>query len=365
MGWRKELKKNVCTIDELKEYVELSHIEEKKLRHIVEIQPMSLPRYYLSLIDWNDPNDPIRKMSVPSLNELNLAGSYDTSGERENTKLPGLQHKYSQTALILANNRCSMYCRHCFRKRLAGIPSEEILQKFKDAIKYIKSHPEINNVLITGGDPLMLSNRVLQKFFKYLSAVPHIDFIRIGSRLPVTFPQRILEDDELMELFRMYSTHRRRIYIVTQFNHPREITDESSMAIDRLLKAGVLINNQTVLLKGVNDDPEILANLLNQLVAIGDNPYYVFQCRPVKRVKRQFAVPLVRGLDIIENARKHLNGPSKRFKYVMSHRTGKIEIIGIMNDEIYFKYHQAKNPRKLGKFFKKNLNDTATWLDEL
>jgi len=326
---------------------------------------MRITRYYMSLIDWSDPDDPIRKMIVPSVGELNLSGSYDTSGEQESTKMPGLQHKYSQTALILATNRCASYCRYCFRKRLVGLPTKETLRRADNAIEYIMEHKEINNVLITGGDPFVLQTKVIGKLLDKLSTISHLDFIRFGTKVPVTFPDRILEDNELLTLLGSNSLKNRRIYVVTQFNHPREITRKSSDAVDLLLRSGVIVNNQTVLLKGVNDDPKILAELQNKLVSIGVNPYYVFQCRPVKRIKKNFQIPLYKGYEIVEDAKKRLNGHSKRFKYIMSHRTGKIEIVGIMGDYIYFKYHQAKVPKNMGKLFRKKINKTAGWLDDL
>ena len=365
MTYINELKTNISTIEELEKHLKLTSGERKKLQKVIETHPMSITRYYMSLIDKNDPNDPIRRMSVPSLEELNLSGSYDTSGEAENTKMPGLQHKYSQTALILATNRCAIYCRHCFRKRLVGLPSDEILHRFSDAVKHIEKHEEINNVLITGGDPFVLSTKVIGRFLEILSPIPHLSFIRFGSRIPVVFPNRILEDKKLLALLKNYSVKNRRIYVVTQFNHPREITRKSTSAVDSLIHSGVIVNNQTVLLKGVNDNPDILAELQNKLTGIGVNPYYIFQCRPVKRVKRQFQIPLYRGYEIVENAKKKLNGHSKRFKYVMSHRTGKIEIVGIIGNDIYLKYHQAKDPKNIGKFFKRKLNKTAGWLDDL
>jgi len=365
MRLSRELKKNIRTIEELKEYMHLTPKEEKQLKKVIEKHPMSVSRYYMSLIDWSDPDDPIKKMALPHVGELNLAGSYDTSGERENTKVPGLQHKYPQTALILATNKCPTYCRHCFRKRLVGLPTEEIMHRFSDAMRYIKNHREINNVLISGGDPFALSTRMIEKFLIKLTSIEHLDFIRFGTRTPVTFPDRIINDKEFLALLKEHSHLDRRIYVITQFNHPKEITKKSTKAIDQLINTGVVMNNQTVLLKGVNDNPVILAQLQNKLVAIGINPYYVFQCRPVKRVKHTFQVPLSRGYDIVEEAKKALNGPSKRFKYIMSHRTGKIEIIGTMGDEMYFKYHQAKNHRNLGKFFKKKRSKTAGWLDDL
>ncbi len=358
------MKNSICTIEQLKNFIVITPKEEKKLNQIIKRHPMRVTPYYMSLIDWDDPNDPIRKMAIPSLEELNLQGSYDTSGEAENTKMSGLQYKYKETALILATNKCAMYCRHCFRKRLVGLQTTEIIKRFEDAADYIKRNKQINNVLISGGDPLVLTNEVIEKILSIISDIQQIKFIRFGSRAPVTFPSRF-EDEELLKILSRYSRPDRRIYIITQFNHPREITKNSIRAIDNLIKSGIILNNQTVLLKGVNDKPLILADLLNKLVSIGINPYYVFQCRPVKRVKHNFQLPLLKGIHIVENAKKICNGHSKRFKYILSHKTGKIEILGEFNGEIYFKYHQAKNRKKLGKIFKKPINETIGWLDEL
>jgi KamA family protein len=355
---------DTCTIDQLKEFVDLSPREEKKLRQITQRHPMRVTPYYMSLINWNDPDDPIRKMAIPSTEEFNLEGSYDTSGEAENTKMSGLQYKYQETALILATNKCAMYCRHCFRKRLVGLQTKEIIERFEDAAEYIKQHKHINNVLVTGGDPLVLENKVIERVISILSELPQLKFIRFGSRAPVTFPSRF-KDSKLLEILSQYSRPNRRVYVVSQFNHPNEITNQSTTAVDNLIKSGVIVSNQTVLLKGVNDDPVTLANLQNGLVGIGVVPYYVFQCRPVKRVKSHFQVPLCRGIEIVEKAKTNCNGHAKRFRYIMSHRAGKIEILGIFEDEIYFKYHQAKDRRKLGKFFTRPVDETAGWLDEL
>jgi len=363
MSWNKKLENSICTVEQLKKYAELSDDVERQLKRIIQRHPMRITPYYMSLIDWDNPSDPIKKMAVPSLEEFNLEGSYDTSGEAENTKLPGLQHKYSETALILATNRCAIYCRHCFRKRLIGLPSAEVIKRFEDATNYVRQHKEINNVLITGGDPLVLSNGVIENFLLLLSDIPHLKFIRFGSRTPVTLPSRF-DDDELLNILREHSRPDRRIYVVTQFNYPREITKKSIKAVDNLIKSGVVLNNQTVLLKGVNDYPRTLAKLQNRLVDIGVNPYYVFQCRPVKRVKYSFQIPICKGIDIIETAKKSCNGHSKRFKYIMAHKTGKIEILGIVDNEIYFKYHQAKNRKNLGKIFRRKVDSKASWLDD-
>jgi len=359
----KKLEESLLPLNELNRLLNLSSNELKQLENIVQVHPMRISAYYMSLIDWNDPNDPIRQMAIPSLDESNLDGFYDTSGEAENTKMPGLQHMYAQTALILATNRCATYCRHCFRKRLVGLPTEEILNRFDEAAEYISRHEEINNVLISGGDPLVLSNEIIEKFLTTLMEINHIDFVRFGSRVPVTLPNR-LNDPDLLSLFKKYSRLDKRIYVTTQFNHPREITPQSISAVNNLLKSGVLVNNQTVLLKTVNDNSSTLSTLLKELIRIGVAPYYVFQCRPVKRVKYHFQVPIYKGIKIVEEAKTNCDGLSKRFKYVMSHKTGKIEILGVMNGSIYFKYHQATNKKDLGRIFSRKINKKAGWLDD-
>jgi len=362
MTWETQLKESIRTIQEASSALGIEPSEKSRLKHVVERHPMRVPPYYLSLINPDDPNDPVRAMAVPSVDELNLMGSYDTSGEKENTKMPGLQHKYPQTALILSTNRCAMYCRHCFRKRLVGLPNDELLRRFDDAASYVRQHREINNVLISGGDPFVLSTSVIARFLEMLSDIQHLSFIRFGTRVPVTLPHRIIDDPELLGLLRKHSSPQRRIFVVTQFNHPREITEEAIAAIDCLMRSGIVVNNQTVLLKGVNDDPECLATLQNNLAGIGVNPYYVFQCRPVKRVKHHFQVPLHRGYEIVETAKSMLNGYSKRFRYIMSHKKGKIEIVGKMGDEIFFKFHQARDPRNTGKFFSRKIHSHEGWL---
>jgi lysine 2,3-aminomutase len=365
LKWQDELNNNVTTLEELKKYIDLDAVEEKKLQKVIDKHPMSIPRYYLSLMHPRDRKDPIRKMAVPSAGELDLAGSYDTSGERKNTKLPGLQHKYRNTVLLLSANVCSMYCRHCFRKRMVGLSNDEIIDRFQEAFDYVGNHPEVNNVLISGGDSLILPTHVLGHFLAKLTRLEHLDYIRFGSRMAVTFPDRILKDPELLELFRAYSRKERRIYLHTQFNHPREITKESTEAVHRVIKSGVIVNNQTVLLRDVNDTPEVLADLQRNLVRIGVNPYYVFQCRPVKRVKNHFQVPLAEGYRIVAKARGMLDGLSKRFRYAMSHEKGKIEILGILGDEMFFKHQQARDPGDVSRFFKRKLDERAGWLDDL
>lgn len=334
-----------------------------RLQKVLEEHPMLISSHYASLIDWQNPKDPIRKMAVPCVDELNLEGFCDTSGEAENTKISGLQHKYSETALLIATNVCSTYCRHCFRKRLVGLPTDETLKRFEDAAVYIENHPEISNVLVSGGDPLTLNNNAIRKLLELLTNIPHLRFIRIGSRVPVTYPSR-LKDKELLKIFREYSNSERKLYVITQFNHSKEICPQSISAISNLKEAGVELSNQTVLLKGVNDTSGEITKLMDNLAGMGVTPYYVFQCRPVSRVKRHFQVPIYKGLEIVEGAKANLSGLSKRFKYIMSHKTGKIEILGIIDDNIFFKYHEAKDKKDLGRMFKLRVDKRAGWLDD-
>ena len=265
MLWQNELHHNITTIEELSKYYHFTEDEKNKLNRLLEQFPMSITRYYLSLINKDDPHDPIARIAVPSLQEFHLEGSFDTSGEKENTKVVGLQHKYAQTALILSTNQCASYCRHCFRRRLVGLSGDEIMKRFDAIENYVAEHKEINNILISGGDSLCQDNHMIKRYLDTFSKMEHLDFIRFGTRIPVVFPQRIINDPELVTMFREYNNIK-PIYIVTHFNHPREITKESTLAVKLLRDAGIIVKNQTVLLKGVNDDADTLAQLLQVLV---------------------------------------------------------------------------------------------------
>ena len=356
-------KSGIRTIEQLEQFTSISKDEKHKLKKIISDHPMLVSSYYLSLINWNDPDDPIRRIVVPSAKENLPQGSYDTSGERVNTKLRGLQHKYPQTALILATNQCASYCRHCFRKRLAGVVTDEIVTDWDLVVSYLKEHTGITNVLLSGGDPLTLPLKKIADILQRLSEIEHLKFIRIGTRVPVFDPDRIKNDSALLDLFETYSRDTKQLFIITQFNHPREITSRSIAAINKLLDAHIIIRNQTVLLKGVNDIPEVMAELQSRLNSIGVLPYYVFQCRPVKKVKHIFQVPLLKASAIMDETRALLDGPSKSFRFIMSHKTGKIEILGQLEDTMYFRYHQTKDKKRAGRMFVKKLSETDTWLD--
>lgn len=247
-------------------------------------------------------------MCIPSLQEMDAGGETDTSGESSNTVALGLQHKYRETVLILSTNRCAMYCRHCFRKRTVGASESEVNRNFLETVRYISEHEEVSNVLISGGDSLMMSNRMIERYLNAFTDMEHLDFIRFGTRIPVVMPDRVRNDPELQEIFGK-SSKKKQIYIVTQFNHPREVTEEALDCIRIFQKLGIIIRNQSVLLKGVNDSPELLGELFRKLTAIGVIPYYVFQCRPVRGVKNQFQVPIEKGAWIIDQAKSMQNGP--------------------------------------------------------
>lgn len=355
---------NIFTnVDDICNYLGLSTEETVTLAQVAEKYPMAVPDYYLSLIDPSDPKDPIRKMCIPDEGELDVSGERDTSGESDNTVALGLQHKYSQTVLILSTNHCAMYCRHCFRKRMVGATEDEINKNFQDTVRYIKNHPEVNNVLITDGDALMLSHEMLECYLDAFTSMEQLDFIKVGSRIPVVFPQRVLEDESLQTLFRKYAV-KKQIFLITQFNHPHEITEEASACVRVFREMGIVVRNQTVLLRGVNDDPYVLGTLLQKLTSIGILPYYVFQCRPVRGVKTRFQVPLARGVQIVEAAKSMQNGQGKAFRYCMSTPKGKVEILGQLADgRMLFKFHQSKDPMDNGRIFSIALEEDQCWIN--
>ena len=364
MPWSRELKHNITDVARLQAQLGLNASEIEQLQELCEHFPMSITRHYLQQIDWSDPSDPIRKMCVPTFFEADQSGAFDTSGEASNTVCEGVQHKYRQSALVLTTNRCAMYCRHCFRKRLVGSSDEEIARSFFKVVDYVHDHKEISNVILSGGDALMLPTKTLSHYLLAFVEMEHLDLIRIATRIPVVLPTRITEDTELQDALRSYG-RKKQIYVVTQFNHPRELTEKSIAAVRVLRECGTVIKNQTVLLKGVNDDPAVLGSLLRKLTACGAVPYYVSQCRPVTGVKSAFQVPLSLGYDIVEGAKAMQNGQGKCLKYCMSHPRGKIEIAGKLEDgAMLFKFHQAKHDHDAGRIFTRKLPKEETWLPD-
>lgn len=362
--WQELLKTSIRSAQALAEEFGFTEGEKERLEILTQQYPVCINPYYLGLIDKSDPEDPIRKMAVPDAKEFTPGGSFDTSGESDNTKIRGMQHKYKQTALILSTNQCAMYCRHCFRKRLVGLSDEEVASHLPEMVRYVEDHTGINNVLISGGDAFLNSTGKLRQYLDHFTSILHLDFIRFGTRVPVVLPQRIYEDESLLDLLKEYGM-KKQIFIVTQFNHPREITEASARALRALRESGCVIRNQTVLLKGVNDDPAVLAQLQNNLVAHGVIPYYIFQCRPVSGVKNQFQVPFLRAVRIVEDAKAEMNGQAKSVRYMMSHPSGKIEILGpLSEDQFLFRYHQFKYEKDASRMFTVSIREDHTWLDE-
>nr|WP_298668855.1 KamA family radical SAM protein [uncultured Methanofollis sp.] len=341
----------------------LSTGEKATLRKVENKFAFRSNDYYLSLIDWNDPMDPIRRIAVPSLLECEETGFLDPSHEEDYTVAPGLQHKYRETSLLLVSDVCGTFCRFCFRKRLFMNMCEEVMRDVTDGIAYIRNHPEVTNVLLTGGDPLILATSKLEPIVRAVRAIDHVGIIRIGSKMPAFNPYRIIDDPSLLEMIGKYSTDEKRIYVMAQFNHPRELTPQAVEALALLQKAGAIVVNQTPLLRGVNDDPVTLAELFKTLSYIGVPPYYVFQCRPTLG-NRMFQVPVEEGYQIFEGAKGRVSGLAKRARFVMSHATGKIEIAGLTEGCAFFKYHQAADPANIGKFMAFHRNPSALWFDD-
>jgi lysine 2,3-aminomutase len=341
----------------------LSEAERDSLIPVTEKFDFRCNEYYLSLIDWDDPDDPIRRIIIPDLCELDEWGRLDPSNEQTYSIMPGLEHKYNSTVLMLVSNVCEGICRYCFRKRLFIDNRDEYLQDPQAAFEYIRQHPEITNVLLTGGDPLILSPAKLEDIIRELAAMEHIRIIRIGTKVPAFNPYRIIDEPALPEMIGKYSTAWKKIYVMTHFVHPRELTDAAVRAVNILQKAGVIVANQMPLIKGVNSDPEVLAELLAKLSFIGAVPYYIFQCRPALG-NRAFTIPIEQGYEIIEQAKSLVSGLAKRVRYVMSHSTGKIEIVGKTEDFVYLKYHRAANDLESGRFLVLASNPNAYWLDD-
>jgi lysine 2,3-aminomutase len=341
----------------------LTDDERETLRQVTDKFVFRVNDYYLSLIDWSNPDDPLRKIVIPNSSELQEYGRWDASDEETNYVVPGCQHKYKTTALLLVSEVCGAYCRFCFRKRLFRSDVKEAVTDVREGLEYIAQHPEINNVLLTGGDPFVLATHKLRLIIEKLRAIEHVKIIRIGSKMPVFNPMRIYEDHELLDLLRQNSTAEKRIYVMVHVNHPREITQEARKCFQALHDAGAILVNQTPILKGINDDPVVLAELLDQLSWAGVTPYYFFVNRPVAG-NSAFVLTLEEVYRIVEEAKALTSGLGKRVKLCMSHTSGKIEILAIQDGKAYLKYHQSRDG-DYGKFMILDCPSHATWFDDL
>lgn len=302
--WKWQVKNRIETLEDLKKYIQLTPEEENGVRESLKTLRMSITPYYLSLINLNDPHDPIRKQSIPTINELHVSPSdlQDPLHEDSDSPVPGLTHRYPDRVLFLITDMCAMYCRHCTRRRFAGqkdagAPTDRI----DKCIDYIARTPEIRDVLLSGGDALLMSDDRIEYILKRLRQIPHVEIIRFGSRTPVVMPQRIT--DEFCEMIKKYHP----IWLNTHFNHPNEITPESTAACAKLANAGVPLGNQTVLLRGINDCTHVMKKLVHELVKIRVRPYYIYVCDQSMGIGH-FRTPVSKGIEIIENLRGHTSG---------------------------------------------------------
>ena len=350
-------------INRLDQVSGLSDEEKRQLGPVTEKFTFRSNEYYQSLIDWNDPDDPIRRIVMPDLQELDEYGEMDASDEHSYTVHKGLEHKYGDTALLLVNNVCGAYCRFCFRKRLFTDGNDEVTNDITDAVAYIREHAEINNVLLSGGDPLIMSTGKLTRIISQLRDIPHVRIIRIGTKMTAFDPYRILNDPTLLEMVSQYSLPDRKIFVMAHFNHPRELTEPAMKGLQLLQRAGAITCNQSPLIRGVNDKPEIIAELFGRLSYNGVVPYYLFLCRPTLG-NEPYMVPVEKGLEIFQEARRRLAGLAKQARLCMSHRTGKVEVVGKMDGKIVFRYHRAPNPLDCGRVMVFDSDPTAAWLDD-
>ena len=357
-------RKRVQYIRDIDKLSQIPEEERQKLKAVSEKYVFRVNDYYLDLIDWDDPNDPIKQLIIPREEELIEWGDLDASNEQSVTITRGVQHKYEHTVLLLCNEVCGAYCRYCFRKRLFMDENDEVTNDVSEGIEYIRSNPAVTNVLLTGGDPLLMSTRRLVDIFAQLRSIPHVRIIRIGSKMPAFDPWRLLNDESLQEAFREYSTAHQRIYLMAHFDHPRELTDVAVEGISTFIKNGVICVNQCPLIRGVNDDPDVLSALYQKLAWIGCPPYYLFQGRPTAG-NQPYEVPIVRGWEIFHEAIRQGSGLARRARLVMSHETGKIEVLAVDEEHIYLRYHRAKDPKDRGRFMIYERDDQAYWLDDL
>ena len=336
--------------------------QEELAQH--DITRYQVTKFYNEQIRKSGCYEQLKHIVEPSVKEFSSPGMLDTSGEHDHTVIPGLQHKYPQTGLLLVTDRCAAYCRYCFRKRLVGKVSDEVAPEFDRIASYIRLHPEMNNVLLSGGDPMVLKTEKLHRIMDHLLACPNLTSIRFGTKMIAFYPARFA-DPELPGLFERISASGKAPVIVGHFDHFGEISEEAVKNISKLRAIGVQFLNQSVLLGAVNDDPEIIAQTFRRCHEIGSRPYYLFQGRPVKGASH-FQVPFRRGVEIVRGVNQRLSGIQKTFKYIMSHYTGKIEILDLGdNNRLYMRYHQCPEIEKIGRIFSRPYREGACWLDDL
>jgi lysine 2,3-aminomutase len=302
-NWRWQLSNRINTVEEFEKILPLTESERKALSS-ANLFRVDITPYYISLIDPNDPNDPIRKQVVPTAAEMVpfTAMMEDSLAEDRHSPVPGLVHRYPDRVLMLVTTQCASYCRYCTRSRIVGDPSATFSRtEFEMQIEYLKRTPQVRDVLLSGGDPLVLAPRILEEILQRLREIPHIEIVRIGSRVPVFLPMRVT--DELCDMLQKYHPLWMNIHV----NHFNEISQELAQATDRLTRAGIPLGNQAVLLAGVNDNVHIQRQLVQDLVRMRVRPYYLYQCDLVEGAGH-FRTPVAKGIEIMEGLRGHTSG---------------------------------------------------------
>ena len=310
----------IDTISGLKPYISVTDEEADAIELVGARYPWRLTDYYASLMDPVDRECPIRRQAAPSVEELRQSfGGSDPLTEEANSPAPGIIRVYPDRIAVVVTNRCPVYCRHCLRKRFNRGGSDDLRGKrLENVLAYIRADASIRDVLLTGGDPLMFDDGELDTLLGELSAIPHIEILRIGTRAPCTWPERVTDD-----LADMISSHH-PVWVSTQFNHPREITPSSIEAVERLLRRGIPVNNQSVLLRGVNDSLETMRSLVRELVRIRVRPYYLYQAQTLAGTEH-FVTPIEKGIEIIRGLRGWTTGFAVP-QYVLDTPFGKIPL---------------------------------------
>lgn len=301
-NWKWQLKNRIKDSIVLDAIIGLSALERKRIDKVSRLYRWAISPYYLSLVSADYEDSPIYRQAVPDLKELAPGGSLDPMNEALTSPAPCVTRRYPDRMIINVTNQCAMYCRHCQRRRNIGeVDRHANLENIKMALDYVAQNEEIRDVLVTGGDALLLSNQMLSFILAELHKIPHVEIKRIGTRTPVTMPQRITP--EIVDIIRRYPP----IFINTQFNHPLEVTPEAKSACDRLIEAGAVLGNQAVLLRGINDQPLIMRKLCQELLKIRVRPYYIFQAKNVQGTGH-FQTGIKQGMDIMESLRGHTSG---------------------------------------------------------
>ncbi len=302
--WHWQLRNRICAKEELAQVIKLTPEEEAGIKKATGRLSLAITPYWATLMDPEDPNCPLRRQAVPVAQESMVSPHemVDPCAEDRDSPAPHLVHRYPDRVLLLATEHCALYCRHCTRRRLVGDHEETSSpSKFDAAVEYIRANRKIRDVLISGGDPFILEDEEIEGLIQKIRSISHVEFLRLGTRVPVTLPQRIT--GKLVNMLKKYSP----VWVSIHFNHPKEITKRCKIACDMLADAGVPLGSQSVLLKGINDRPYIMKRLVHELLRIRVRPYYIYQCDPV-RGTQHFRTPVAVGINIIEKLRGHTSG---------------------------------------------------------